>query len=85
MKESPQKNFEKSSLSPVVVQPLVVEVHHVGRDRIQEAAVMRDHDQRLLPAHEVLLEPQDGAEVEVVGRLRGEIFFFKVGGVGVGG
>lgn len=71
-KKNPKKKPEKleQSLSPVVVQPLIVEVDHVRRDRVQESPVVRHHNERLLPAGEVLLEPEHGAEVEVVGRLR---------------
>ena len=71
-KEPEKKKPEKleQSLSPVVVQPLIVEVDHVRRDRVQESPVVRHHNERLLPAGEVLLEPEHGAEVEVVGRLR---------------
>ena len=75
---SPSLSLSRSLSSPVVVQPLVVEVDDVRRDRVQEASVVRDDDQRLLPAGEVLFEPEHGAEVEVVGRLI-EFFFFAVG------
>ena len=64
------------------MQPLVVKVDHVGRDRVEEAAVVRHDDERLLPAGEVLLEPEHRAEVEVVGRL---IKFFFVFSRGSGG
>ena len=41
----------------------------VGGDGVEEVAVMRHHYQRLLPALKVLLQPQHGAQVQVVGGL----------------
>lgn len=44
-------------------------MYDIGADGVQEVAVVRDDHQRLLPAHEVFLEPQHGAQVQMVGGL----------------
>lgn len=45
---------------------LVVKVHHVGDDIIQKDAVVRNHNQRLGVLVEVVFEPQNGGEIQVV-------------------
>ena len=47
----------------------IVDVGDVGADAVQEVAVVRDDDQGALVAAEVILQPVDGIEIEVVGRL----------------
>ena len=47
----------------------VLEMDNVSADSIQKVLVVRDDEQRLLPAREVVLEPHQGVEVQVVGRL----------------
>ena len=48
---------------------LVVDVHDVGRDVVEEAMVMGDHQRAALEIAEKTLEPADRHDVEVVGRL----------------
>ena len=48
---------------------LVVDVGGVRAHRVQEVAVVRDHDQRALVANEEIAQPVNRVEVEVVGRL----------------
>ena len=48
---------------------VVVDIHNMGTDVVQEPAVMADHDQRAREFHEEILKPGDGAVVQVVGRL----------------
>ena len=47
----------------------VVDVHDVGADRIQEVAVVGDDDDGALVVEQKVLEPVDGFDVQVVGRL----------------
>jgi len=71
--------FELLKVASVIMQALVVEVDDVGGDRVQETTVVRDDDEGLLPSGEVLFEPEDGAEVEMVGWLIGwrwNFYFF---------
>ena len=53
----------------VPLELLVMQVQRVGADRVQEVTCVRDHDQRVIPSLEVLLQPDHGVEVKVVGRL----------------
>ena len=49
---------------------LVVHVHDVGADVVEEAVVVGDDDRRaLVGVHQELLQPADGEDVEVVGGL----------------
>ncbi len=48
---------------------LVVDVRDVGADRVEEVAVVRDGDDRAVVTSEEVLQPVDGFEIEVVGRL----------------
>ena len=48
---------------------LVVDVGDVRADAVQEVAVVRDGDERAFVVVEEILQPVDGVEVEVVGRL----------------
>ena len=48
---------------------LVVDVGDVRAHRVQEVAIVRDHDQRAFVADEEIAQPVDRVEVEVVGRL----------------
>src|SRR5260221_47630 len=47
----------------------VVDVGNVGADFIEEMAVVRDDDENAFVRGEVILEPVDGIEVEIVGGL----------------
>ncbi len=47
----------------------VVQVGHVGADRVQEVPVVRDDDHRRLALVQHALEPANRVDVEVVGRL----------------
>jgi hypothetical protein len=46
-----------------------VELEHLGRHPVEHVAVVGHHDEAPAEGGEVLLEPADGVEVEVVGRL----------------
>ncbi len=48
---------------------LVVDVGGVGADAVQKMAVVRDHDQHAFVLAKIVLQPVDGIEVQVVGRL----------------
>eukprot|EP00760_Papus_ankaliazontas_P001082 PhM_4_TR10382/c1_g1_i1/m.31135 len=67
----------------VVLQETVVDVHHVGADRVEELHVVANHHKGLGLAHvrvvhlgEVVLQPRDGVKVQVV---RGLIEHQEVG------
>ena len=45
------------------------QLEHVGGDGVDEVAVVADEQQPAAPGHQVLLEPGDGVDVEVVGGL----------------
>mmetsp|Transcript_12834 Transcript_12834/g.51191 ORF Transcript_12834/g.51191 Transcript_12834/m.51191 type:complete len:547 (-) Transcript_12834:459-2099(-) len=65
-----QRLLEGLEVSLVGDQLLLVQVHDPGADVVEEGAVVGDDDEGLLPGPaEVLLEPNDGVEVEVVGGL----------------
>ncbi len=51
------------------VATATVELEHLGGDTVEDVAVVRHHHQPAPEPGEVLLEPRDGVEVEVVGRL----------------
>mmetsp|Transcript_19691 Transcript_19691/g.58405 ORF Transcript_19691/g.58405 Transcript_19691/m.58405 type:complete len:447 (-) Transcript_19691:1023-2363(-) len=61
--------FELRKVALVEVQLEVVQVDDVGGHAVEEVAVVRHHHQRLLPPHQVLLQPQNRAQVQVVRRL----------------
>ena len=46
-----------------------LELEHRGADRLQKPAVVGDEHDRRVEAHQVLLEPLERGDVEVVGRL----------------
>ncbi len=48
---------------------LVVDIGDVGADVVEEVAVVRDDDEAAVVGAEIILEPVDGIEIEVVGRL----------------
>jgi len=48
---------------------LIVDVGGVGGDAVEEVPIMGDGDQRAVVAVQEVLEPVDGFEIEVVGRL----------------
>ena len=48
---------------------LVVDVGNVGADAVEEVAVVGDDDERAIVAHQEILQPVDGVEIEVVGGL----------------
>ena len=51
------------------LDPAEIDIGHVGADLVQEMAVMGDDDDRVRKAEQEILQPGDGLEVEVVGRL----------------
>ena len=48
---------------------VVVNVHNVGADGVQEVAVMADHDDGAVKVQQEVLQPVDGVDVQVVGGL----------------
>ena len=44
-------------------------MHDVRADVVEEALVVADDEQRLLPVLEVVVQPDDGVQVQVIGRL----------------
>jgi predicted DNA-binding protein (UPF0251 family) len=55
-----------------VEQPLRVQsidLQHPAGDVVEEVAVVADHDERLRLVDQESLEPEDGVDVEVIGRL----------------
>jgi hypothetical protein len=48
---------------------LVIDVGDVRADRVQEVAIVRDHDQRALVTDEEVAQPVNRVKVEVVGGL----------------
>jgi hypothetical protein len=48
---------------------LVVHIEDVGRDVVQKSMVVRDHDHGPGKSLEELLQPSDGEDVQMVGRL----------------
>ncbi len=47
----------------------VIDIRHVGADAVQEMTVVRNRDQHAGVAAEIILQPVDRFEVEVVGGL----------------
>ena len=56
-------------VAPEGRDPALTELPDARHGGVQEGAVVRGDEQRPGPAPEVLLEPLEGAEVEVIGRL----------------
>ena len=56
-------------VAAVVIQFLGVEMANVSADVVQEVLVVRHNEERLLPAAEVVVQPDNGVQVQVVGRL----------------
>jgi hypothetical protein len=61
--------LEARVVARIAAQLLLVDVDHGGHHRVEEVAVVRDDEQGPRVAFEPFLEPDDGVEVEVVGRL----------------
>src|SRR5262249_35183558 len=47
----------------------IVDIRDVRRNFVQEVTVVRDDDEDAFVGNEVVLQPVDGIEVEIVGRL----------------
>ncbi len=60
---------ERGVVAGVEGDRAVVDVEDVGRDVVEEALIVADRDRAALVAREEPLEPADGEDVEVVGRL----------------
>ncbi len=56
-------------VAPERRQPAIAQLPDAGHDRIEEGAVMRRDEQRSRPAAEMLLQPLERPDVEVVRRL----------------
>ena len=61
--------FKRVKIAFVILQLLVVEMHDVGTHIVQELSIVRHHHQGFLVLLQVVLEPQHGGKVEMVGRL----------------
>mmetsp|Transcript_1455 Transcript_1455/g.4741 ORF Transcript_1455/g.4741 Transcript_1455/m.4741 type:complete len:1203 (-) Transcript_1455:776-4384(-) len=61
--------LERLEVPTIVVEALVVQMDDVSGDRVQEIAVVRHDDQRLLPARQVLLQPQHRPQIQVICRF----------------
>ena len=59
----------RGEASRVVAEPAAVELRDAGGDRVEKAPVVRDADHGAGETLQQRLEPRDGAEVEMVGRL----------------
>ena len=53
----------------VAMQGAAAQLEHAVAQGVEEGAIMRDHQQAAGIAHEVLLEPEQSLEIEMVGRL----------------
>ena len=51
------------------MQALAAEFDCAGAERIQEGAIVRDDDEASGVARQVILEPEEGFQVEVIGRF----------------
>jgi hypothetical protein len=61
--------LEARIIARVAPQLLLVDVHDRRDNAVEKIAVMRHDHQRASVALEPFLEPDDGIEIEVVGRL----------------
>jgi len=62
-------HFELRVVAAVPLDLLVFQMQRNIADRIEKFAVVRDHDQRARIAMQPVFEPDDGVEVQVVGRF----------------
>ena len=53
----------------VIAEGAGAELEHAGAEGVEEGAVVRDDDEAAGVADEVVLEPEEGLEIEMVGRL----------------
>ena len=60
---------ELGVVAVVAVELAAIHLADPVRDLVEERAIVGDHDQRARPLGEPVLDPLDGADVEVVGRL----------------
>lgn len=49
------------------MQFLHVQVNDVGADVVQERLVVRNYEQGFLPALQIVVEPDNGVQIQVVG------------------
>ena len=61
--------FEGGEVAGIGAQLAAIELDDACRHRIEKGAIVRDQQQRTAEVVEQILQPQDGVEVEVVGRL----------------
>ncbi|TWG79689.1 hypothetical protein L602_000600000890 [Cupriavidus gilardii J11] len=64
----PQR-FEQAVVAAVAPQLLVLDMDRDGADRVEEFAVVRNHHERARVARQPVLQPHDGVQIQVVGRL----------------
>lgn len=60
---------EKRGRTFVVVEALVVLVHDIGRDGVEESSVVRNDEEGTGPGLEVVLQPGESVKIQVVRRL----------------
>jgi len=63
------QDFKGRVIAAVAGQLHLVDVQHDVADRIQEFAIMRNHDQGAGIAPQPVLQPDDGIQIKMVGRL----------------
>ena len=61
--------FERRIVARIALELALVDMDDDVGQPVEEVAVVRDHQQRTRVALEPVLQPQDGVEVEVVGRF----------------
>ena len=61
--------LERGVIAAVGARPAVLDVHHPVDHAIEELPVVRDQEQRARIRRQPALQPHDGIEVQVVGRL----------------
>jgi len=59
----------RTVISSVIEEFLHVEVDDVGADVVEEGLVVGYDEKSLLPVLQVVVQPDDGVEVKVIGRL----------------
>ena len=62
-------HFEIRVVATVALQLLLVDVQDDVHYAVEKVAVVRDDQQRSLVALEPVLHPEDGIEIQVIGRL----------------
>ena len=61
--------FERRIITGVLVELLVIQMHHNFHDVVEKIPVVRNEQQRARVAFQPVFKPHDGIEIEVVGGL----------------